>query len=114
MDSKPNPAETCDFLLSYVKRSNLNYQLTESPFAVNIEIKKTFIRDKTGLERHPCFDEIGLKHENHILVALNCALKMSLAKKDAEKDEFKKTISELEMKIVNLQVEENLDLEKEL
>ena len=116
MDTKPNPAETCDIILSYVKRSNLNFQLTESPFAVNIAIKKSFIRDKSGLERHPCFDKIavGMKHENQSLVALNCALETSLYNKDAEMEALKKTISELEMKIENLQVEEKVDLDMEL
>ena len=72
MVSKPKPDETCDILLSYLKKSNLNFQLNESPFAAYIEIKKSFIRNKDGSERHPCFEELPsiLKDDNQILKSL--------------------------------------------
>ena len=43
-----NPSETCDVLLSYVKKSNLNFHISESPFSVTINIKKSFITTKYG------------------------------------------------------------------
>ena len=43
--------QTCDILLSLVKKSNLNFSLSESPFSVSLTIKKTFIKDKNGAPR---------------------------------------------------------------
>ena len=40
--------QTCDILIAYLKQSNLNFHIAESPFSASIEIKKTFIRDKNG------------------------------------------------------------------
>ena len=114
MDSKQKPEETCDILLSYVKKSNLNFQLNESPFAATIEIKKSFIKNKDGSARLPCFEEVprSIRHENQILVALNSALKVSLAEKEVEKEVFTNTIKELEMKIDNLTVMQNVKTER--
>ena len=42
------PTQTCDILIAYLKQSNLNFHIAESPFSASIEIKKTFIRDKNG------------------------------------------------------------------
>ena len=91
ISSKLNPSDACDVLLSYVKRSNLNFQISESPFSVNVEIKKSFITNKNGVERSASFDDNSdtLKHENQLLIALNCALKISLAQKDEEKSAFR-------------------------
>ena len=107
MVAKPNPMETCESILSYLKKPNLNFQLSESPFAANIEIKKSFIRNKDGSERRPVFEELpsSLKHESQILVAYNSALKISLA----EKDTLRNTIKELEMKVKNLTQKQNDD-----
>ena len=44
-------SQTCEFLLSSLKKSNLNFQLSESPFSVSIQIRKTFIRNQTGAVR---------------------------------------------------------------
>ena len=109
MVAKPNPMDTCDIILSYLKKSNLNFQLSESPFAATIEIKKSFIRNKDGSERLPVFEELpsSIKHENQILVALNSALKISLAEKESEKDTFSNIIKELEMKVKKLTAKQN-------
>ena len=40
--------QTCDLLLSYIKKSNLNWSITESPFSVSVTLKKTFIKNKDG------------------------------------------------------------------
>ena len=100
MDSKQKPEETCDILLSYVKKSSLNFQLNESPFAATIEIKKSFIKNKDGSARFPCFEEIprSIRHENQICFA--------------EKEVFTNTIKELEMKIDNLTVMQNVKTER--
>ena len=56
MDVKPTPFEVCDQLLRYVKLSNLNFSITESPFSATIIIKKSFIKDKNGdmILSNPC------------------------------------------------------------
>ena len=44
MDAK----ETCESLLSYIKKSNLNWNIVESPFSVTITLRKSFIKNKDG------------------------------------------------------------------
>ena len=44
-------AQTCETLLSLVKKSNLNFSLSESPFSVSMTIKKTFIKNIDGSSR---------------------------------------------------------------
>jgi len=46
-----DPVSTCDLLLSYLKQSNLNFYLVESPFSASIEIRKSFIKDLSGITR---------------------------------------------------------------
>ena len=57
-----DPVRTCDVLLSYLKLSNLNFHLTESPFSASIEIRKTFVKDKNGFYRTRAFSgsDIGV------------------------------------------------------
>ena len=43
-----NASQTCDLLISQLKYSNLNYTLSESPYSVNLSIKKTFTVTKEG------------------------------------------------------------------
>lgn len=40
--------QTCDLILIYIKKSNLNWNITESPFFVSITLKKSFIKNKDG------------------------------------------------------------------
>ena len=53
MSSKIDPSDICEKLISFVRKSNLNFHISESPFAVTINVKKTFIKDKNGVERLP-------------------------------------------------------------
>ena len=43
--------QTCELIISFVRKSNLNFSLIETPFSVSIEIKKAFIKNKNGLPR---------------------------------------------------------------
>ena len=43
-----DPAQTFNHLLDEIKRSNLNYQVMETPFSASIHLKKTFIKDSNG------------------------------------------------------------------
>ena len=51
--------QTSEVLLSYIKMSNLNFSLVESPFGVTITLKKSFIKNqdgslrRSGLNNHP-------------------------------------------------------------
>ena len=40
--------QTSDYLLSLVKISNLNFNLSESPFSLTLNIKKSFIKNQDG------------------------------------------------------------------
>ena len=64
-----DPNQTCEIILAYLKKSNLNFSLVESPFGVNIYIKKTFIKDKNGVLRSSGISDqsIQLLQENHNL-----------------------------------------------
>ena len=40
--------ETCESVLKYIKKTNLNWNIVESPFSVTITLRKTFIKKKDG------------------------------------------------------------------
>ena len=44
MDAK----DTCESVLTYNKKSNLNWNIVESPFSVTITLRKSFIKNKDG------------------------------------------------------------------
>ena len=44
MDAK----QTCDTVLGFIKKSNLNWNIVESPFSVTVTIRKSFIKNKDG------------------------------------------------------------------
>ena len=44
-----NASQACDLLISQLKYSNLNFMLSESPYSVNLSIKKTFTVTKEGM-----------------------------------------------------------------
>ena len=43
--------QACELLLQLVRKSNLNYLISESAFSVSLQIKKTFIKNKDGSSR---------------------------------------------------------------
>ena len=73
-----DPVKVCDLVLSYLKQSNLNFYVVESPFSVSIEIRKTFIRDKSGTYRTSglphCTSSEVFKEEKKVLEAKKEAL----------------------------------------
>ena len=123
MNNKMDPSVTCDLLLSHVKKSNLNYNLSESPFSVTINIKKTFIKEKNGALRFPLLSEVPhqispMKIENETLLAENSSHKAIVAQYEAEKEAFKHAIHELDLKLQEAKAQvsnlfyENNQLEK--
>ena len=96
--------QTCDLLLNLVKNSNLNFSLTESPFSVTINIKKSFIKDKNGIVR---VSNIGgffryncqSIDENQILQEENKSLKTVLAQHKDENEALSDTTHVLGIKL---------------
>ena len=75
-----DPVTACDLLISYLKKSNLNFQLVETPFAARIEIRKTFIKDKTGNLRtselaHFTSSEVFEEEKKHFVANQDALLK---------------------------------------
>ena len=71
-----------DVIVSTVKNSNLNFFIQESPFSLQINIRKTFIKNKDGRILQPTFEQyvkIGnLEQENSSLKDLAKQLKAEL------------------------------------
>ena len=96
--------QTCDLLLNLVKNSNLNFSLTESPFSVTINIKKSFIKDKNGIVRVSNIGGFSRYNcqsidENQILQEENKSLKTVLAQHKDENEALSDTIHELGIKL---------------
>ena len=47
---------TCEQILRYIKLSNLNFNIVETPFSATITLKKTFIKNKDGTSRKSGLD----------------------------------------------------------
>ena len=50
--------KTYDFLLSLVKKTNLNFSITESPFSVSFRIIKSFIKLRNTMHRTETLENI--------------------------------------------------------
>ena len=66
MNIKMDASETCEYMLSLVKKSNLNFSLSESPFSVTLNIKKSFIKDLRGVSRTSQIRQTNLNLENQL------------------------------------------------
>ena len=97
MDAK----QTSETILSYIKKSNLNYFAQESPFSVTINIRKTFIKDQDGILLSPEEDFTDIKYlnaENEFLKNDNYTLKSTLIHCNTEKDALEKALHEMSIK----------------
>ena len=78
-DSDFNPTmaayKTFDQILECVKSSNLNFCLQLSPFSANISIKKTVVKNKSGVPLIPRFHVPDL-HEKHVLEKIELVKKV--------------------------------------
>ena len=91
-----NANQTCDHVLNFVKNSNLNYSINESPFSVTISIKKSFIKDKSGCVRGPKIDNIcKLLDENKTLTDENQSLQADIGLHKSETKALKTTVKNL-------------------
>ena len=65
-----DPTQSCEYILASLKKSNLNFHLSESPFSLSIQIKKSFIKDQNGVPRSS-----GIESDKNQLSEKNKALK---------------------------------------
>ena len=94
-------SQTCEVLVGFVKNSNLNFKLNESPFSVSIDLKKSFIRNKDGVFRTSNLGGISEPLENtaKILENENETLRTALAQNEHEKEVFTLIINNLQIKL---------------
>ena len=95
--------QTCDIFLSNLKRSNLNFSLSETPFSVEIKIRKTFIKENSGIVRFS-----GFSSETNIVRDENRALRAAFDSRDAEIHSLKNTIFEKAKLEVSVALSDNL------
>ena len=96
--------QTCEILMNHVKRSNLNFSLNESPFSVSLSIRKTFVRDRNGVERNSTFSGVSLQDnyivdEKQTLENEKKSLKLLLIQHEHEKEALKDTINDFGQKL---------------
>ena len=90
--------QTSDLLLSLVKKSNLNFSKTESPFSALIIIRKTFIKSKSG-DPIPKTNSLENFIENRKLQDEFVSLMESLTVAELEKETFASTNHKLSIKL---------------
>ena len=90
-----NPNQTCELILKQIKESNLNFTLTETPFAVTLNIKKSFINDKSGSVKNSGFSSPNqlLKKSSSIKNTSNFQCNTSIQPSDLKATQFKKSSS---------------------
>ena len=92
-------------LLNLIKSSNLNYHLEQSPFAANISLKKSVIKDRAGVPLKPLPPPEASKV--HRLEIENGALLAKIAKLGTEVDDLNSDLKQMKMH------RDALDLKKE-
>jgi hypothetical protein len=53
--------QTSELLLSCIRKSNLNFNISESPFSLTVTRKKSFIKNKDGTVRRPQLGNLGFE-----------------------------------------------------
>ena len=88
-----DPGTVSRSLIDFVRKSKLNFQIQESPFSVNISVRKTFIKDKRGFDQFPLEPAYAdFRDQNDI---------KNNIKSESEKEDLNKVISELSSKLEN-------------
>ena len=97
--------KTTEVILSFVKKSNLNYQIQESPFSIAINLRKTFVKNRKGDDLQPSSDffvEVDtLKHKVKVenLEEENVTLRTTLDQLEAELQDAKVALHDMSMKV---------------
>ena len=94
-------SHVADTIVSSVKKSKLNFHITESPFSLLINLRKTFIKDKNGNSLLPHIDIFGngVNNEEKVEEAEKSRLNVTLGKLDAELKETRGSLREQHLKI---------------
>lgn len=100
-----DPFSVCDILTNHVKMSGLNFVMTESPFNINIQIKKSFIKMKDGSLKFPLISKFTQQENYSSLVEENNSLKHAVAQFESEHDSLKETLDELHIKLQKSKVD---------
>ena len=106
--------QTCEILMNHVKRSNLNFSLNESPFSVSLSIRKTFVKDRNGVERNSgvSLQDNYIVDEKQTLENEKKSLKLLLIQHEHEKEALKDTINDFGQKLEKARSENELDEKK--
>ena len=87
-----DPNHAADVIISSVKKSNLNFYIQESPFSIFINLRKTFIKNRSG----------------NILEQATCDTKNATNDQKIEDEQFEKTrdaLSELTVELEKVKAE---------
>ena len=99
MSSLTSPSEICENIIHHVKTSNLNYILSETPFSVNISLKKWFQKNN----RIANFSKSNSEHMNmtefKILRDANDDLKIKAEQAENESERLRETVAILTQKL---------------
>ena len=100
-----------DLIVASVKQSNLNFHIYESPFSVQINIRKTYIRNKNGDEIKPSNNEYAVAEKTYVvneaevadLRKENASLSNSLSLLESELQKTRKALQVSSMKLEKVQ-----------
>ena len=94
---------TFSSILNEIQLSNLNFKIEMTPFAANIILKKSVLRDKNGFAAIPSPPILFLLQESQQVISTlrddNALLKASIQNHEAVADEFMKVKGEIKVKL---------------
>ena len=93
--------QVCENLLLQVKNSQLNFHLSETPYSINLSLRKRFLKEST---RSKALD-LSLAIPDAALYKENETLKTLLEEKETEIEAFKGTINIIENKVEHAEAE---------
>ena len=100
-------ARTFDDIITFVRKSNLNFQLQMSPYSAYISLKKSPMKDKSGCYLQPSSQ--CLKHDDCAnLIKRNSSLEEEISKLKVSYDKALKDVEVLTKKVENLEGKKNI------
>ena len=100
-----SPHETCEILLNQVKNSKLNFILSETPYSVNICLKKRFVKEFPHQSYHSEISSLPYTTCDRNLVEENTNLKAHVESLLEEKASERHLIKILEEKVAKAEAE---------
>ena len=111
-------AEAFNSIVQQIQCSNLNFMIQLSPFAANISLKKTPLKDKTGipfpLKNNKICSVIPPRPDSDEVAALTAKIKLLENELSTIKNEYVKTNDELQHFEANVELKPDLSLHQEL